>query len=128
MRRTLMLSMAWAGLSWAGLATPALAEQNSNSKALGDPYYLYAAKTYGDHAADHVHILRQFISTGGPLSVDWLRQHVEAVRSHADATQQAYAQFDRGNHHRSGRSRAALRDRRSILPSPCNLQPARRGV
>ncbi len=93
MRRELILGMACAGLSWASLAPPATAQRIATAKALGDPYYLYAAKTYGDHAADHVHILRQFFSSGSPPSTEWVRQHVDAVRGNADATQQAYAQL-----------------------------------
>jgi hypothetical protein len=93
MRQTLMLGMVCAGLSCGGPSRTVLAEGQNVSPDLGDPYYLYSAKTYGDHAADHVHILRQFISRGSPLSTDRLRQHVGAVRENAVSTQWAYSQL-----------------------------------
>jgi hypothetical protein len=60
---------------------------------LGDAYYFDAAKTYGNHAADHVLLLRQFGPTNRLMPTDWVHQHIGAVRSNAESTGQAYAQL-----------------------------------
>jgi hypothetical protein len=86
-----MMSVVCAGLSLASLPSRASAQRDGSGRDLDDTYYFYAAKTYGDHAADHVHILRQFISTQGTLSTEWLDQHVAAVRDNALSSQTAYA-------------------------------------
>jgi hypothetical protein len=95
MRRTLFLSAVCAGLSWPALSSPAFAQRDAASKPLGDAYYFYAAKTFGNHAADHVQILRQFISTSGvvPFPTDWIEDHVRAVRTNLSSAGWAYTQL-----------------------------------
>ena len=95
MRRTLILSAVCAGLSWPALSSPALAQQSAAAKPLGDAYYFYAAKTFGNHAADHVHILRQFVSTSRvvPFPTDWIQEHVGAIRTNLASTAWAYSQL-----------------------------------
>jgi hypothetical protein len=93
MRRTLMVSALCAGLSWPALTSAAVVQRDAASKDLGDAYYFYAAKTYGDHAADHLHILRQFVSTSRGTSIDWVQQHIGAVRDNVASTGWAYSQL-----------------------------------
>jgi hypothetical protein len=93
MRRTLILSALCAGLSLPVLSSPALAQRDTAAKPVGDAYYFYAAKTYGNHAADHVLLLRQFAPTSRLLPTGWVGQHVAAVRSNAASTGWAYAQL-----------------------------------
>ncbi len=93
MRRTFFLSALCAGLSWPALSCPALAQRDAASKTLDDAYYFYAAKTYGNHAADHVLLLRQFVATGRFFPSDWVGQHIEAVRSNVASTGWANAQL-----------------------------------
>ena len=93
MRRTLILGAVCAGLSWPALVSPALAQRDTAGKPLGDAYYFSAAKTYGNHAADHVHLLRQFVTTSRPMSSDWVAQHLGAVRSNVASTGWACSQL-----------------------------------
>jgi len=93
MRRTLILSAVCAGLSWPALSSSALAERETAVKPLGDAYYFHAAKTYGNHAADHVHLLRQFAPTSRLMPTGWIGQHLGAVRSNAASTDWAYSQL-----------------------------------
>ncbi|HEY1785872.1 MAG TPA: hypothetical protein VGG30_10000 [Pirellulales bacterium] len=93
MRRTLILGALCAGLSWPALSSRALAERETSVKPLGDAYYFYAAKTYGNHAADHVLLLRQFVSTNRLMPTGWVRRQLDAVRGHATSTSWAYAQL-----------------------------------
>ena len=88
-----MVSAVCAGLSWPALSTPAVAQRDTASKALGDAYYFYAAKTYGNHAADHLHILRQFVSSSRRLPTDWVGQHIGAVRGNVVSTGWADSQL-----------------------------------
>ncbi|HEX4143339.1 MAG TPA: hypothetical protein VHY91_07295 [Pirellulales bacterium] len=93
MRRTLILSAVCAGLSWPALSSLALAERDQAVKPLGDAYYFHAAKTFGNQAADHVLLLRQFAPTSRLMPTGWAAQHLGAVRSNAASTGWAYSQL-----------------------------------
>ena len=93
MRHSLILSAVCAGLSWPALSSSAAGQREAAVKPLGDAYYFNAAKTYGNHAADHVHLLRQFAPTSRLVPTGWVGQHLGAVRSNAASTGWAYSQL-----------------------------------
>ena len=70
-----------------------LPSRDTAVKPLGDAYYFYAAKTYGNHAADHVLLLRQFVAASRFMPIDWVEQHIGAVRSNVASTGWAYSQL-----------------------------------
>ncbi|HTU25409.1 MAG TPA: hypothetical protein VMF30_08435 [Pirellulales bacterium] len=92
MRRTLILSAVCLGLTGPSLSNGALLEREAAARSADDAYYFSAAKAYGNHAADHVHLLRQFVANRR-APADRAAQHLAGVRSNGQSTLWAYAQL-----------------------------------